>query len=267
MTDRRDFIKALGAAAVGPTLWPLAPSPYHRAPSRKLDRVGLQLYTVRQAMEHDMEGTLAKVAEAGYGEVEFAGYFGHTPKEVRAMLEHHGLAAPSAHMASLAPDEWTASLDVAKAIGHEYIVVPWIPAEARKTLDGFKRVAQDFNRAAAQAHDAGLQFAYHNHDFEFARTEGRLPYDVLIAETDPKLVQFEIDLYWMVKGGQDPLAYFARLPGRRGHRRRSVGDDDHARVDRVADADATAVMHRDPARTCRGVHERVEDRPVRDRIA
>src|SRR5207249_8412126 len=92
-------------------------------------------YTVRQAMEHDMEGTLAKVAEAGYGEVEFAGYFGHTPKEVRAMLEHHALAAPSAHMASLAPDEWTASLDVAKAIGHEYIVVPWIPAEARKTLD------------------------------------------------------------------------------------------------------------------------------------
>jgi len=184
-------------------------------------------------MEHDMEGTLAKVAEAGYGEVEFAGYFGHPPKEVRAMLEHHGLAAPSAHMGSLAPDEWTAALDVAKAIGHEYIVVPWIPAEARKTLDGFKRVAQDFNRAAAQAHDAGLQFAYHNHDFEFARMEGRLPYDVLIAETDPKLVQFEIDLYWMVKGGQDPLAYFARLPGRvpMVHVKDSAGPPAHRMVD------------------------------------
>src|SRR2546428_11656070 len=155
MTSRRDFAKALSAAAVGYCFSPWPPSPQPLAPSHRLDRGGLQLYTVRQAMEHDMEGTLAKVAEAGYGEVEFAGYFGHPPKEVRAMLEHHGLAAPSAHMGSLAPDGWTASLDVARAIGHEYIVVPWIPAEARKTLDGFKRVAQDFNRAAAQAHDAG----------------------------------------------------------------------------------------------------------------
>src|SRR3989475_4408761 len=89
------------------------------------------------------------------------------------------------------------------------------------------------NRAAAQAHDAGLQFAYHNHDFEFARTEGRLPYDVLIAETDPKLVQFEIDLYWMVKGGQDPLAYFARLPGRvpMVHVKDSAGPPAHRMVD------------------------------------
>src|SRR2546428_13041643 len=106
------------------------------------------------------------------------------------MLEHHGLAAPSAHMGSLAPDEWTAALDVAKAIGHEYIVVPWIPAEARKTLDGFKRAAQDFNRAAAQAHDAGLQFAYNNPAFGFARRGAALPYDVLCAAHTPNRGQF-----------------------------------------------------------------------------
>src|SRR5207245_7022577 len=147
----------------------------------------------------------------------------------KALLDHHGLTAPSAHIRSLAPEQWRASLDAAKTIGHQYVVVPCTPAEAGKTLDGFKRVAQDFNRVAAQAHDAGLQFAYHNHDFEFAPLEGRLPYDVLLAETDPHLVQLEIDLYWITKGGQDPLAYFARWPGRipMVHVKDSAGPPDH----------------------------------------
>src|SRR5213595_4303489 len=149
------------------------------------------------------------------------------------MLDHHGLTAPSAHRQSLAPDQWRASLDAAKTIGHQYVVMPFIPAEQRKTMDGFKRVAQDFNRVAAQARDAGLQFAYHNHDFEFVRTEGRLPYDVLLEETDPKLVQLEIDLYWITKGGQDPLAYFARWPGRIPlvHVKDSAGPPEHKMVD------------------------------------
>src|SRR5439155_25206831 len=200
---RRDFVQTLGAAAMGQVLQPRTPSLYPRAPIRKLDRIGLQLYTVRHELEKDFAATIAKVAAAGYQEVEFAGYFGGTsPADVKALLDHHGLTAPSAHIPSLAPDQWRASLEAAKTIGHHYVVVPFIPAEARKTLDGFKRVAQDFNRVAAQAHDAGLQFAYHNHDFEFAPMEGRLPYDVLLEATDPKLVQLEIDLYWITKGGQ-----------------------------------------------------------------
>src|SRR5437762_13915077 len=146
MTDRRDFIRTLSAAALGVGLQPRAPSPYPRAPSRKLDRIGLQLYTVRHEMEKDVAGTIAKVAAAGYQEVEFAGYSGKAPADVKAMLDHHGLTAPSAHIQSLAPDQWRASLDAAKTIGHQYVVVPFIPAEQRKTLDGFKRVAQEFNR-------------------------------------------------------------------------------------------------------------------------
>jgi sugar phosphate isomerase/epimerase len=133
---------------------------------------------------------------------------------VRAILDRHGLAAPSVHVGSVAPDQWRAALDAAHVIGHRYVVIPWIPVEARTGVDGYKRVAANFNRVAEEARAAGLQFAYHNHDFEFGPVAGQLPYDVLLAETDPKLVQMEMDLYWIVKGGQDPLAYFARWPGR-----------------------------------------------------
>lgn len=201
--DRRTFMATLGAALV------------MRAPSRtRLDRIGLQLYTVRDRMAADVEGTLAAVAAVGYTEVEFAGYFGKSPAEIRAMLGRHGLTSPAAHFGSIAPDAWRASLDAAKTIGHQYVVVPWIPAEARQTLDGYKRVGDDFNRVAAQAQSAGLQFAYHHHDFEFAPMEGRIPLDVLLEHTDPKLVRLEMDLYWITKGGQDPLKYFQRWPGR-----------------------------------------------------
>ncbi len=184
-------------------------------------------------MEKDFEGTIAKVAATGYGEVEFAGYFGKTPAEVRAILERTHLSAPSAHVGALDPDKLPALLDAARAIGHHYVVIPWIPEENRKTLDDWKRVGESFNKAAALAHDAGLQLAYHNHDFEFTRVEGRIPFDVLLEATDPKLVQLEIDLYWITKGGQDPLSYFARWPGRIPlvHVKDSGGPPDHRMAD------------------------------------
>ncbi|HVH67912.1 MAG TPA: sugar phosphate isomerase/epimerase [Gemmatimonadales bacterium] len=179
-----------------------------------MNRVGLQLYTVRDEMKKDVEATLARVAATGYTEVEFAGYFDKKPADIRAMLDRHGLTAPSAHFGSAAPDAWHEALDAAHVIGHRYVVIPWIPVEMRTGVDGYKKIAGDFNQKAEQAHAAGLQFAYHNHDFEFTTVEGKLPYDILLAETDPKLVQMEMDLYWITKGGQDPLAYFARWPGR-----------------------------------------------------
>ena len=232
MTNRRDFIETLGAAALGHALQPRAPTPEPRAPLHRLTRIGLQLYTVRRAMQADVEATLARVAATGYTEVEFAGYFGKSPGEVRAILDRHGLAAPAAHV-SMAADQWRAALDAAPVIGHRYLVVAWIPAEQRQTLDAYKRMAQDFNRLAAEARAAGLQFAYHNHDFEFQPFDGKLPYDVLLAETDPKLVQMEMDLYWITKGGQDPLAYFARYPGRfpMVHVKDSAGAPEHRMVD------------------------------------
>ncbi|HYR98173.1 MAG TPA: sugar phosphate isomerase/epimerase, partial [Gemmatimonadales bacterium] len=129
-------------------------------------------------------------------------------------------------------DQWRAALDAAPVIGHRYLVLAWIPAEERHTLDDYKRWAERLNRAGTEAKAAGLQFAYHNHDFEFAPLDGKLPYDVLLAETDPKLVQLEVDLYWITKGGQDPLAYFARWPGRfpMVHVKDSAGPPDHRMV-------------------------------------
>ena len=227
--DRRTFLRTLGASALASFGIPASRIPL---PASRLDRIGLQLYTVRHELERDFEGTLARVATTGYREVELAGYFGKAPADVRAMLDRHGLAAPAAHV-SLAPNEWRAALDAAPVIGHRYLVVPWIAAEARRTLDDYKRMAQRFNQAATAARAAGIQFAYHNHDFEFVPMDGRLPYDVLLAETDPHLVQLEIDLYWITKGGQDPLTYFARWPGRVPlvHVKDSAGPPDHRMVD------------------------------------
>src|SRR5207302_1314694 len=219
-------------AALGQVLRPQTPSPYPRAPLRKLDRIGLQLYTVRHAMEKDVEGTIARVAAIGYREVEFAGYFGKSARDVRALLDKNGLSSPASHI-SLSPEQRRAALDAAPVIGHRYLVLAWIPAEERHTLDDYKRWAERLNRAGTEAKAAGLQFAYHNHDFEFAPLDGKLPYDVLLAETDPKLVQLEVDLYWITKGGQDPLAYFARWPGRfpMVHVKDSAGPPDHRIVE------------------------------------
>jgi sugar phosphate isomerase/epimerase len=231
VSDRRTFLQQLGSAALAAGVPDVSIAVLGRA--ARIERVGLQLYTVRHVLEKDFEGTLATVAAAGYREVEFAGYFGKSPAEVRAMLDRHGLTAPAVHVGSLAPDQWRAAIDAAHVIGHHYVVVPWIPVEARTGVDGYKQVAANFNRVAEEARAAGLQFAYHNHDFEFAPVAGQLPYDVLLAETDPKLVQMEMDLYWIVKGGQDPLAYFARWPGRFAavHVKDSAGAPEHRMMD------------------------------------
>jgi len=188
------------------------------AGDRSIETIGLQLYTVRNELKHDFENTLARVAEIGYREVEFAGLLDHSPRAVRAALDGAGLAGVSAHVdfKSLG-DPLPKILDGAHTIGQKYIVCPWIDEEIRKQPDGWKRAAETFNRAGEVSQKAGIQFAYHNHTFEFQRDPAlgdKFPYDVLLAEADPKLVQMEMDLCWITEGGQDPLAYFDRYPGR-----------------------------------------------------
>jgi len=172
--------------------------------------IGLQLYTVRTLLERDFESTLAGVAAIGYREVEFAGYHGRSPEVVRAALDRAGLGAPSAHVPIEAVrDDLPRVLDGARVMGHRHVVVAWLP-EPQRTLDGYRAAADLFNRVGEQASAAGIRFAYHNHAYEFARLDGRLPYDILLERSDPRHVAFEMDLYWITQGGQDPLAYFAR---------------------------------------------------------
>jgi sugar phosphate isomerase/epimerase len=181
----------------------------------RLTTIGAQLYTVRRELEKDFEGTLARVAELGYGEVEFAGYFNHPPEEVRAVLARHNLASPAAHvqLADLRRG-LQAVTEAAHRIGHRYLLIAWTPPEERKSLDDYRRLADLCNRAGEQTKKAGVQFAYHNHDFEFAPMGGRVPYDLLLERMDPELVKLEMDLYWTVKGGASPVDYFKKYPGR-----------------------------------------------------
>ncbi|HKG14457.1 MAG TPA: sugar phosphate isomerase/epimerase [Pyrinomonadaceae bacterium] len=210
--NRRSFVKRLALGAAGAACLTEPGAAYAK---KKLSKIGVQLYTVRRELEADFEGTLAKVASLGYREVEFAGYYGRTPAEVKAILARNGLAAPSAHFQSVVSSGGVReAVEAAGVVGHSYLVYAWLPPEERKSLDDYKRLAERLNRAGEECRRAGIQFGYHNHDFEFAPMEGRIPYDLILEGTDARLVKMELDLYWITKGGQSPLAYFRKHPGR-----------------------------------------------------
>jgi sugar phosphate isomerase/epimerase len=210
--NRRTFLQSSIAAATV-----AASRPSWAAESHHISRVGLQLYTVRALMKTDFDATIAKVAKTGYKEVEFAGYFDKTPQEVRATLDKNDLTSPSTHIDyEHVENKWPETLETAKTIGHTFIVCPWIDVKQRNA-EGWKRAAELFNKAGAAAQQAGIQFCYHNHAFEFEPAEGlggKVPYDYLLANTDAKLVKMEMDLCWMTVGNQDPLKYFSAYPGR-----------------------------------------------------
>jgi sugar phosphate isomerase/epimerase len=208
--DRRTFLGTLGAAA-------LALRPVLAA---SIKRVGVQLYTVRTALEKDFDGTLAKVAAIGYKEVEFAGYFGHTPQQVRDVLKTLGLTSPAAHLdypTVSDPAKWAKALDEAATVGQTFLVNPWIDESIRNQPDAWKRAADVYNTAGAAAQTHGIQFCYHNHNFEFYPREdmgGKLPFELLLETCDPELVKMELDLCWISAAGKDPLDYFKKYPGR-----------------------------------------------------
>ena len=206
--NRRTFLGTITAGSI------LASRVSWASAEHKVDPIGVQLYTVRESMKKDLPGTIAKVAQVGYKEVEFAGYFDHSPKEIRSILDQNGLKAPSAHIEySVLDEKWPGVLEAAQVVGHQYIVCPWIEDEVRKQ-NRWKEAAAKFNKAADASKKAGIQFAYHNHHFEFVKVDGKYAYDILLEETDPKLVQMEMDLCWMNIAGQDPIKYFDRYPGR-----------------------------------------------------
>jgi sugar phosphate isomerase/epimerase len=186
-----------------------------RAPSGLASTVGIQLYTVRRLMTTDAAGTLAALAQIGYKEVELAGLYGKTPADFRKLLEANGLSAPATHVGlPRLRDNLNELLDEAATLGHHWIVVPSLDAADRNTVDGLRRVAESLNQAGRRARERGMRVGYHNHEGEFRPIEGQLPYDILLANTDPALVDFELDLFWIKRAGADTLAYFAKHPGR-----------------------------------------------------
>lgn len=204
--NRREFLElaALGTLSGMAARYPDDPL---------LDRIGLQLYTVRNLMQTSLPLTLETVARIGYSEVEFAGYFGARPAQLRRWLDDLGLTAPAAHVPLLGGNR-DQLFDAAAEVGHRYLVQASLPPQKRLSAESFRRVAAALNRAGEEARRRNLRVAYHNHDFEFARTGDAVPYDILLQETDPELVAMDLDFYWMTKARRDPLAYFHHHPGR-----------------------------------------------------
>ena len=199
---RRHFLTAFSVAAAATMKAASAYSGYLR-------EIGLQLYTVRDLLSTDFEGTLREIARLGYQEVEFAGVLGPNLKQTRNLLRQLGLSAPSLHIdyKSLRKNA-EASFETATALAAKFVVCPWLDQSERQTADDWKRVCENLNSIGELAAHSGLAFAYHNHDFEFLNLpDGIRPFDLLLARTNDRFVKFELDVYWAKKGGVDPVAY------------------------------------------------------------
>ncbi len=177
--------------------------------------IGLQLYTVRDAMEQDFEGTLKKVKEFGYDGVEFAGLFGHTAAEVKNMCAEIGLTPISAHVPLdemiAAPEE---VLGVYKDIGCKYVVVPYLPEEKRAGTPAFAQTMADIEMLCKVAKSLGLVMLYHNHDFEFQKIDGKYVLDYMYDTIPASLLQTELDTCWVNVGGENPAQYVLKYTGR-----------------------------------------------------
>ncbi len=189
---------------------------------KEKSEIGLQLYTLRDVIADDPKGVLKKVADAGYTNLETYGYadgkiFGMDFKAFSQYANSLGMKITSGHYPlALAKDlaTWEKAVIDAKAIGQQYMVVPYINAPERATIQDYKNICDWLNKAGEVCNKYGIRFGYHNHDFEFAKLEGQVPYDLMLKELDPKKVGMELDLYWVVYAGLNPISYFEKYPGR-----------------------------------------------------
>lgn len=223
--NRRDFLRkgaaglasipALATISCTPAPEPAPPQPPPPAGPPLGLPLGVQLYTVREQCEKDFEGTIKQVAAIGYKQVEVYDFYGKTAAEARKLLDDNGLKAPSGHwlLAKLRKSV-DKCIEDAKTIGCEYLIMPILDAPERKTLDQYKRHAAFFNKIGEKCKAAGIQFGYHNHNFEFQKFGETTAFDFLLKELDPELVKFEMDCFWVTHAGQDPVALMEKYPGR-----------------------------------------------------
>ena len=216
---RRHFIQNLSFGAAGLYMSPLLADQF------KKKSLNVQLYTVRDAVSKNLEGTLERLAGLGYKNIELYGYngtfFGKTVSEFKTILGNTGIKVLSSHHTTgiamkgkgTLSDGWDKAVEDIHAIGAEYMVCAFLFPNER-TPENYKSLPAMFEKAATATKAAGIQFAYHNHDFEFEKLDDTLVYDFLLKNTPGDLVKMEMDLYWISKAGQDPVAYFEKYPGR-----------------------------------------------------
>jgi sugar phosphate isomerase/epimerase len=205
--------------------------------THKLERIGVGLFTIPKLLDQDLK----LLAEIGYKEIEFfgpfpfsvqaahdgwkpiadilgmkqTGYYGLTAQAARTVLDDHGLTSPSMHSdLTTLRERIHAIAEAAHVMGQRYVVLPSIPEEERRTLDDYKRIADEFNQIGAAAVKEGIRFAYHNHGYGLSEMEGVAPFKLILEQTDPALVDMQLDIYWNTAGGGDPMAYLANYPGR-----------------------------------------------------
>ncbi|WP_299516420.1 TIM barrel protein [Mucilaginibacter sp.] len=225
MISRRSFVKTSAMLSAG-----LLAAPRLFAYDKKY--IGLQLYTVRDAMQADPAAALAKVAQVGYNSVEGATYtgdekfYGMDTKSFSKVLKQNGLVMLSSHYRlgeeqtngkdtpGTMLHDWDKAVEDAHEVGLKYMVCAYLSNPERGSLDHYKKLADDFNTAGEKCKKAGIQFCYHNHDFEFIQQDGKYPYETLLKNTDKDAVKMEMDLYWVTKAKQDPIALINENPGR-----------------------------------------------------
>jgi sugar phosphate isomerase/epimerase len=220
MNTRRTFIKQSGLLTAG-----LMMNPSDLLKKQK--NVGIQLFSVRSEIVKDPKGVLQKIAAAGYSDVEMYGlsaenkFYGLTVKELAQVLKDNNLKSPSGHYAPENflfekgnGDDVKNFCEVGHILGHKYIIIPWMSPERRNNIEQYKALTDRINKAGEICKAAGLQLAYHNHDFEFADFNGEHGYEILLNNTDKDLVKMEMDLYWVVRAGYNPVELFKKHPGR-----------------------------------------------------
>ncbi|MGK7369878.1 MAG: sugar phosphate isomerase/epimerase family protein [Candidatus Halalkalibacterium sp. M3_1C_030] len=226
--NRRTFLLQSTALAAGAMILPTACASDSKSKSGNKIAPGLQVYTIREALAEDFKGSMQRISDLGYVNIELFAYrdgqyFGYTIPETKAMMSDLGLQVKSSHVSTgwASPDvvgtmtnNWEQTVQDAAELGQDYIVLAYLTEAERETMDDYKKVAELLNSCGETAKKAGLQMAYHNHAFEFDTIDGQVPYDLLLSECDEELVKFEMDLYWTKRAGINAVNYFEKHSGR-----------------------------------------------------
>ncbi len=237
MLNRREFIKATAAAAG--TLATTRGSAFTR--QNAISNVGLQVWSIAKFLEKDFEGSLKQLSSIGYKELELygpypfstqrdqdswkagtsmlgfsqSGYFNRSLKDFKQAISSHGLRTPAMHVGlDTLRNKLGETAEAAHALGQTYAGIAYLPAENRKTTDDWKRAADEFNNIGKKAKALGIKFYYHNHGYGLKPVDGKVPFEIIMENTDPGLVFFEMDIFWTTAGGADPVKYLDKYPGR-----------------------------------------------------